>query len=87
MKDDLMAEAKIPKNIAALSFEEAMSQLEQIVRDLEAGQVKLDDAVASYTRGAQLKHHCESKLADARMRVEKITGLGADMKLESVESE
>lgn len=82
-----MAEPKIPKDIAAMSFEQAMSELEGIVRDLEGGQVKLDDAVHSYTRGAQLKHHCESKLADARMRVEKITGLGADMKLENVESE
>jgi len=82
-----MAKTEIPKDIAGMSFEEAMTELEGIVRDLEAGQVKLDDAVKSYTRGAQLKHHCESKLADARMRVEKITGLGADMKLEDVESE
>lgn len=82
-----MAEPKIPKEIASLSFEEAMSQLEGIVRDLEGGQVKLDDAVESYTRGAQLKHHCENKLADARMRVEKITGLGTDMKLEDMDSE
>lgn len=82
-----MADTKVPKDIAELSFEDAMSQLEKIVRDLEAGQVKLDDAVKFYERGAHLKRHCESKLADARMKVEKITGLGADMKLENVDSE
>lgn len=82
-----MADTKVPKDIAALSFEDAMSQLEKIVRDLEGGQVKLDDAVKFYERGAHLKHHCESKLADARMKVEKITGLGSDMKLEDVDSE
>lgn len=82
-----MAESKIPKDIAALNFEDALSQLEGIVRDLEGGQVKLDKAVDSYERGAMLKQHCEAKLADARMKIEKITGLGDAMKLENVESE
>ncbi len=82
-----MAESKIPKDIAALNFEDALSQLEEIVRDLEGGQVKLDKAVESYERGAMLKKHCEAKLADARMKIEKITGLGDAMKLENVESE
>ncbi|NKB44984.1 MAG: exodeoxyribonuclease VII small subunit [Alphaproteobacteria bacterium] len=82
-----MAETKIPKDIAALNFEDALSQLEGIVRDLEAGQVKLDEAVKYYERGAMLKRHCETKLADARMKIEKITGLGDAMKLEDVESE
>jgi exodeoxyribonuclease VII small subunit len=83
----MMAESKIPKDIAALNFEDALSQLEEIVRDLEGGQVKLDKAVESYERGAMLKKHCEAKLADARMKIEKITGLGDAMKLENVESE
>ena len=82
-----MAETKIPNDIAALNFEDALSQLEGIVRDLEAGQVKLDEAVKYYERGAMLKRHCETKLADARMKIEKITGLGDAMKLEDVESE
>lgn len=82
-----MAETKIPKDIAGLNFEDALSQLEEIVRDLEAGQVKLDEAVKYYERGALLKRHCEAKLADARMKIEKITGLGDAMKLEDVESE
>lgn len=59
-------------DIAKLSFEEALAELEKIVGDLERGKVKLDDAIAAYTRGAQLKAHCERKLADAKMKVEKI---------------
>jgi exodeoxyribonuclease VII small subunit len=59
-------------DIAKLSFEEALAELEKIVGDLERGKVKLDDAIAAYTRGAQLKAHCERKLADAKAKVEKI---------------
>jgi exodeoxyribonuclease VII small subunit len=62
----------VPPEIAQLSFEEALSELEKIVGDLERGKVKLDDAIAAYTRGAQLKAHCERKLADAKAKVEKI---------------
>ncbi len=61
-----------PPDIAKLSFEEALGELEKIVGDLERGKVKLDDAIAAYTRGAQLKAHCERKLADAKAKVEKI---------------
>ncbi len=70
------AEADIPEDIRKLGFEEAMKELERIVRDLESGQVKLDEAVKAYERGAALRKHCEGKLADARMKVEKITGGG-----------
>lgn len=61
-----------PPEIAKLSFEDALAELEKIVTSLEQGKVKLDDAIAAYTRGAQLKAHCERKLADAKMKVEKI---------------
>ena len=55
-----------------MSFEDALAELEQIVRRLEGGQVKLDEAILSYERGAQLKRHCESKLNEAQQRVEQI---------------
>jgi exodeoxyribonuclease VII small subunit len=71
--------------IAALSFEEAMKELERIVRELESGQVKLDEAVTAYERGAALKKHCESKLSEARTKVEKITGAGKNIGVEPVE--
>ncbi len=74
-----MAKSPVPQDIAAMGFEEAMKELEGIVRDLEGGNVKLDDAVKYYERGAALKRHCESKLADARTKVEKITGGGKSL--------
>jgi exodeoxyribonuclease VII small subunit len=79
--------AKTPEDIAALGFEEAMKELERIVRDLESGQVKLDDAVKAYERGAALKKHCEMKLADARAKVEKITGAGKNLGVEPIDRE
>jgi exodeoxyribonuclease VII small subunit len=61
-----------PTDIANLSFEQALEELEAIVRQLEAGKVKLDDAIGAYERGAALKRFCEAKLADAKAKVEKI---------------
>jgi len=80
-----MAQEPIPDDIAAKGFEEAMKELEDIVRRLESGQVKLDDAVAAYTRGSFLKRHCEAKLADAKMKVEKITQAGKALGLEPMD--
>jgi exodeoxyribonuclease VII small subunit len=72
-----MSEADLPADIAAMSFEDALAELEQIVRRLEAGQVKLDEAILSYERGAQLKRHCERKLNEAQQRVDRIA-IGPD---------
>jgi exodeoxyribonuclease VII small subunit len=67
-----MAASPIPADIAKLSFEDALAELEQIVSKLEAGKSKLDDAIAAYERGALLKRHCEAKLREAQMKVEQI---------------
>ena len=67
-----MSETNPPAELAAMSFEDALAELEQIVRRLEAGQVKLDEAILCYERGAQLKQHCERKLYEAQQRVERI---------------
>ena len=73
-----MAEkAKQNKDIESMSFEDALKELESIVQQLERGQIKLDEAIAAYERGATLKRHCEQKLAEAKAKVEKIT-LAAD---------
>jgi exodeoxyribonuclease VII small subunit len=73
-----MAEKKeIPADIAALGFEEALAELEAIVRRLESGSGKLDEAITAYERGALLKLHCEAKLREAQARVDKIV-VGAD---------
>ena len=58
--------------IANLSFEDALAELERIVRGLEGGQQKLEDAITSYERGTALRRHCEAKLAEAEARVQTI---------------
>jgi exodeoxyribonuclease VII small subunit len=68
----LAKEPALTKEIANLSFEDALKELEGIVQQLERGQVKLDEAISAYERGALLKRHCEQKLAEAKMKVEKI---------------
>ncbi|MBX9633382.1 MAG: exodeoxyribonuclease VII small subunit [Magnetospirillum sp.] len=65
--------AELPPDIAAMSFEEALAELDKIVRQLETGGTKLDDAINSYERGAQLKRHCEAKLKEAQAKVERIS--------------
>lgn len=60
------------ENIDKLSFEEALSRLENIVRELEAGKIKLDDAVNAYEQAVSLKKFCEKKLNDAKLKIEKI---------------
>jgi exodeoxyribonuclease VII small subunit len=72
-----MSEPTIPDDIGAMSFEDALAELEQIVRRLEGGQVRLDDAIQCYERGALLKRHCEKKLSEAQQRVDRIV-IGAD---------
>ena len=67
-----MAETKIPADIASMSFEEALAELQSLVKSLEKGDSKLDDAINSYQRGVDLKRHCEAKLREAQLKVEKI---------------
>ena len=62
----------IPPEIQAMSFEQALKALDQIVQRLETGSVELEDSIAIYTRGTQLKRHCEAKLKAASEKVEKI---------------
>ena len=71
-----MAEPTIDADIAALSFEDALKELEEILRALEQGKGRLEDAIRNYERGAALKAHCERKLAEAEARIEQIA-LGA----------
>lgn len=66
-------------DVAALSFEKALAELEQIVDRLEKGTVALEDSIALYERGEALKSHCEALLRTAEQRIEKIT-LGLDGK-------
>ena len=59
-------------DLSKLSFEEALVQLESIVRELEGGKIKLDDAVEAYEKATALKKFCEEKLKAAQLKIEKI---------------
>jgi exodeoxyribonuclease VII small subunit len=56
-----------------LSFEEALTELEKIVRQLESGGADLKSSIDNYERGMTLKKLCEAKLKEAQTRIEKIT--------------
>lgn len=73
-------------DIEALSFEQALAELERIVGQLESGQAPLEQSIALYERGAKLKLHCEARLEAARLRVEKIVmGAGGQPAAEPAE--
>lgn len=59
-------------SVADMTFEAAMAELETIVKSLETGQAALDDSIAAYERGIALKDHCEKKLREAHLKIEKI---------------
>lgn len=59
--------------IEKLSFEDAMRELDATVGKLESGEATLEESIALYERGAQLRSYCERRLRDAEERVEKIT--------------
>jgi len=61
------------KPVSEMSFEEALRELEQVVGQLESGTVDLENSIKIYERGADLKKHCEAKLAQAQARIEQIT--------------
>ena len=62
-----------PADIAAMTFEQALAELEQIVARLESGQAPLEASIDMYKCGSALKAHCEEKLNAARLQVEKIS--------------
>lgn len=64
---------RLPPEIAGMTFEQALAELEKIVQDLERGQLDLEAAITAYERGTHLKLHCEGKLREAQLRVEKIS--------------
>ena len=75
-----MAENAKSTDIAKMSFEDALAELEEIVRALEGGKGKLEEAITAYEHGAQLKAHCEKKLKEAQAKVEKISiGAGGEV--------
>ncbi len=68
-----MSDEKIAEAIEKMSFEEALTALDDIVRRLETGKVKLDEAIEIYEKGQLLRKHCERKLSAARSKIDQIT--------------
>ena len=59
--------------VDALSFEQAIAELEKVVGQLERGDVALDESIALYERGAALRKRCQDKLKEAEEKVAKLT--------------
>ena len=64
--------AELEKRHEKLDFDKALGELEDIVQRLESGDTSLEGAIEAYERGVLLKKHCESKLRNAQLRVDKI---------------
>ncbi len=60
------------KPIEQMSFEEALSELETIVKKIDSGEQSLEESIKAYEKGAKLKKHCEQKLKEAKLKVEKV---------------
>jgi len=67
-----ITETNMANAIKDMSFEDALKELEGIVTKLERGEAPLEESISIYERGAKLKAHCEGKLKDAQLKVEKI---------------
>jgi len=72
LKDLRITENNMADAIKDMSFEDALRELEGIVAKLERGEAPLEESISIYERGAKLKTHCEGKLKDAQLKVEKI---------------
>jgi exodeoxyribonuclease VII small subunit len=73
----MTSKSQIDKDIRAMSFEQALAELETIVDRLETGDVALEESIDIYQRGSQLRAYCDEKLKNAQARIEKITSAGA----------
>jgi len=60
--------------VAELSFEQALDELDELVRQMESGELALDASIVAYRRGAELARHCQSRLAAAEQEIAKLDG-------------
>jgi len=58
----------------SISFEQALDELDGLVRRMESGQLSLDDSIAAYRRGAELARFCQTKLANAEQEIKRLEG-------------
>jgi len=67
-----------------MKFEEALSKLEDIILNLDRGEIDLEEAIELYDKGLNLQKHCANKLRDASLRIEKIVQKNGQIKLEEM---
>ena len=83
-----MSDNSTEEDINNMNFETALKSLEEIVNQLDSGEIDLDKAVEAYERGTKLKEHCEKKLKEAQLRIEKIeVGKDGDLTTKSLDTE
>ena len=83
-----MSDNTTKEDINNMNFETALKSLEEIVNQLDSGEIDLDKAVEAYERGTKLKEHCEKKLKEAQLRIEKIqVGKDGDLSTKLLDTE
>ena len=75
------------KKINEMSFEEALGELQNIVQNIESGKENLEDTIKQYERGNALKEHCDKKLKEAKLRIDKIMQQGDTLSLTKLDEE
>lgn len=75
------------EQVKSMRFEQAIARLEEIVEQIESGKAGLEESIAIYEEGMILKAHCQKKLEEARLRIEKVAAdAGQPIKLEQADS-
>ncbi len=69
-----MKKSAEPKPPEELSFEQALEELDELVRKMESGSLGLDDSIAAYRRGAELARYCQVRLGAAEQEIRKLDG-------------
>lgn len=59
--------------MSEITFEQALAELEEIIKKLEDGKLPLEDAVKAFERGSELKKICEEKLKNAQLKIEMLS--------------
>ena len=72
-------------NVSKLTFEQSMKRLEEIIDNLESGNVELENAINLYTEGIKLQEHCKNKLENAKLKINKIVKDKDKINTESVD--
>jgi len=61
------------KTTSIADFEKSLDELEQLVRNLEQGELSLEQSLGAFERGVKLTRHCQSALRNAELKVKKLT--------------